>query len=309
MDDLFQQGITAYKAGKQNEARRIFITVVKQSPDSERAWGWMNNVCNTDQERIHCLKQVLRINPKNEKARQHLERLLTPPFAAELPLSPVSSVPLSPAPSGSNARSRNSGFTQTQLFILLGLVVTVFFVFGVALLFLFVENDNANTAVAVSPTSFVPSSANNTPLPTQVQPAATLIPTYAYAPTWTPLPSPTSFVVATLVPPTAKPQQAQDNPAAAANPPAASSGSNCSSQLDYAAAMHQYNLDVIDYIHAPLISLYESWIDDATRNRDALSLVKAERELDNERAQVKAEKVTENKRYKAEQASINASCQ
>src|SRR5215216_5281861 len=114
MDDLLQQGITAYRAGNRDEARRAFITVLKQNPDSERAWGWMNNVCQTDQERIHCLKQILRINPKNDKARQYLDQLLAPAFASDLPLSPVSSVPLSPSPSPVKARNRNSGFTQTQ---------------------------------------------------------------------------------------------------------------------------------------------------------------------------------------------------
>jgi hypothetical protein len=84
MDHLLQQGITAYKAGKRNEARSIFITVVKQSRDSERAWGWMYSVCNTDQERIHCLQQVLRINPNNPKASQALSGLTksTSPFVS-----------------------------------------------------------------------------------------------------------------------------------------------------------------------------------------------------------------------------------
>jgi hypothetical protein len=305
MDELLQQGITEYKAGRREEARKIFIAVVKKNPDSERAWGWMNNVCNTDQERIHCLNQVLRINPKNDKARQHLDRLLVPAFASELPLSPVSSVPLSPSPSGAKAKGRNSSFTPTQLFVLLGLVVAIFLLFSAAIFFMFVEKDTL--ATAPSPTNFVAFSANSTSLPTQILPTATQIPTYAYVPTWTPLPSPTSFVVATLVPPTSKPQQVQDNPAAA-NPPSVNSGSSCSSQLDYAAAMHQYYSDQIDYIHAPLVSLYQSWIDEAVRNRDALGVLEAQRKLDNEQAQVKAEKATENQRYKAEQASINASC-
>jgi len=73
--------------------------------------------------------------------------------------------------------------------------------------------------------------------------------------------------------------------------------------------MHQYYLDQIDYIHAPLINLYQSWIDEAARNRDALGMVEAQQKLDNENAQVEAEKTAENKRYKAEQANINASCQ
>jgi len=308
MDDLLQQGIIAYKAGKRDEARKIFATVVKQSPNSERAWGWMSNVCNTDQERIHCLKQVVRINPQNEKARQHLDQLLAPPFAAELPLSQVSSVPQSPSLSPVKPRSRNPGFTQTQLFVLFGLGIIIFLLFGAAIFLLLDKKD----PVVVAPTSVspVPSPANvSVVLPTQAVFTPTAIPTYAYRPTWTPMPSPTSFVVATLVPPTSKPQQAQGGSSADPNPPAVSSGSNCSAQLAYAADMHQYYLDRIDYIHAPLISLYESWIDEAVRNRDALALVQAERALDNEKAQVKAEKAAENQRYKAEQASINASCQ
>jgi hypothetical protein len=306
MDDLLQQGITAYKAGKRDEARRIFITVVKQSPDSELAWGWMNNVCNTDQERIHCLKQVLRINPKNEKARQYLDQLLAPPFASELAISSILSNSGGPSPSEEQTRIKNSSFTQTQLFILLGLVVALFFLFAAAILFMFVKKDKV--AIAASPTTFVASSANTTPLPTQILPTATMIPTYAYVPTWTPLPSPTSFVITARAPATSKPQPTQGNPAPA-NPPSANSNSNCSAALEYAAAVHQYNLDVIDYIHSPMIDYYKNLIDQATRDRDALALAQAQRGLDNEKAQVEAEKTTENKRYKAEQASINSKCQ
>ena len=35
MDDLLQQGIVAFKAGKRDEARSIFITVVKQHRSSQ----------------------------------------------------------------------------------------------------------------------------------------------------------------------------------------------------------------------------------------------------------------------------------
>ena len=81
MDDLLQQGITVYKAGKRDDARKIFITVVEQSPDDERAWEWMYNVCNTDQGRLHCLKQILRINPNNEKAAKLVKQLpVSTPF-------------------------------------------------------------------------------------------------------------------------------------------------------------------------------------------------------------------------------------
>jgi septal ring factor EnvC (AmiA/AmiB activator) len=86
MDDLLQQGIAAYKAGKRDEARKFFMAAVKQSLEDERAWGWMYQVSNDDKERIYCLKQILRINPKNEKANQLLNQLLTLSFIA--PMSP-----------------------------------------------------------------------------------------------------------------------------------------------------------------------------------------------------------------------------
>ncbi|MBV6466758.1 MAG: hypothetical protein PGMFKBFP_02082 [Anaerolineales bacterium] len=102
MDDLLQQGITAYKAGKRDEARKIFLAIVKQSPDNERAWGWMYNVSNNDKERIYCLKQVLRINPKEEKAKQLLNQLITPPLTT------------SSLPSPSLSRKDNSNKTSTK---------------------------------------------------------------------------------------------------------------------------------------------------------------------------------------------------
>ena len=79
MDDLLRQGITAYKAGKREEARRIFIAVVKQDPENEPGWGWMYQTSGNDRERIYCLQQMLRINPQNEKPGQLLNQLLAPP--------------------------------------------------------------------------------------------------------------------------------------------------------------------------------------------------------------------------------------
>jgi tetratricopeptide (TPR) repeat protein len=75
MDDLLQQGITLFQAGKRDDSRKLFIAAIHQNPNDESAWGWMYNVCDNDKERIDCLKQVLRINPKNEKAMRLLNKL------------------------------------------------------------------------------------------------------------------------------------------------------------------------------------------------------------------------------------------
>jgi hypothetical protein len=85
MDDLIQQGVDAFKAGDKESARKLLSQAIKQNPDSERAWGWMYNVCNTEQERIHCLKQIVRINPQNEKANQRINELTVSDFPLESP--------------------------------------------------------------------------------------------------------------------------------------------------------------------------------------------------------------------------------
>jgi len=84
MDDLLQQGVNSYKSGDKETARRLFISATKQTPDNEQAWGWLYNVCTTNQERIHCLNQVLRINPKNEKAKEMLDSIVGDDFPFDL---------------------------------------------------------------------------------------------------------------------------------------------------------------------------------------------------------------------------------
>jgi len=75
MDDLLQQGITAFQAGKRDDSRKLFAAAIQKNLNDESAWGWMYNVCDNDKERIDCLKQVLRINPSNEKANRLFNKL------------------------------------------------------------------------------------------------------------------------------------------------------------------------------------------------------------------------------------------
>lgn len=114
MDDILQQGITAYKAGKRNEARKIFITFIKQNPESERGWGWMYEVSVDDKERIYCLKQMLRINPKNEKANQLLDKLLAPPLSFNTPTPSSPQLISSPLPSTTKSLPSNQSNSFVQ---------------------------------------------------------------------------------------------------------------------------------------------------------------------------------------------------
>jgi hypothetical protein len=104
MDDVLQEGVNAYKSGDHETARRLFISATKQSPNSERAWGWLYNVCKTDKERIHCLNQITRINPDNIKAKELLAKLNQP---EEPPLEqPVRQVVPNPAPTSPHLQSQ-----------------------------------------------------------------------------------------------------------------------------------------------------------------------------------------------------------
>ena len=102
MDDLLQQGITAHKAGKLDEARKIFITILKQNQDNERAWGGMYEVSGNDKERVYCLEQILRINPNHEKAKQMLDTLAG------------QNLPFEPAQKNNGTPVAQTGNTQKQ---------------------------------------------------------------------------------------------------------------------------------------------------------------------------------------------------
>jgi hypothetical protein len=70
-----QLGIDAFNAGKKDEARFYLLKAVREEPNSERAWGWLSNTAITTDERIHCLKQVIRINPQNGPTKTLLQDL------------------------------------------------------------------------------------------------------------------------------------------------------------------------------------------------------------------------------------------
>ncbi len=131
MDDLLQEGVMAFNEGRREEASRKFSAFVTQSPESETGWGWMYNVCNTDQERIHCLKQVVRINPNNVKANQILHTLMGLDFPLDLPQSSPAFSQLPPSfqtpksvvnPSGVQTNPKNLDNISILLIVILVLL-------------------------------------------------------------------------------------------------------------------------------------------------------------------------------------------
>ncbi len=177
MDDLLQQGITAYKAGKRDEARNIFITLVEQTPDSEHAWEWMYNVCNTDKGRIHCLKQIIRINPKNEKANQLLAKFTKTDFSAkQFPQSAPIIKQSSPQPAPTTKSESTNEIQkpldpQKQKNLQIGIIATIFLCVICICLAVFNSSGGGGNPTPTAPAFIPPTQQPSIPLPTHPLPA------------------------------------------------------------------------------------------------------------------------------------------
>jgi hypothetical protein len=73
MDRWTRLGIEAYRSGNRAQAQRFFRYALMENPDDVRCWLWLVEVVDTDVERIHCLEQVLKIDPNHALARKALE--------------------------------------------------------------------------------------------------------------------------------------------------------------------------------------------------------------------------------------------
>ncbi len=73
---LLQQGIAAARAGDKTSARAKFRELAARNFDNELAWLWLASVSEPSHA-LACLRRVLEINSKNDKARTALVRLLT----------------------------------------------------------------------------------------------------------------------------------------------------------------------------------------------------------------------------------------
>lgn len=105
-ENALQQAIAALKAGRRKQARAILAHLLRQDPHNEEAWLWLSGAVEQDSERLLCLRQVLAINPNNERARRGVELLLSkgvtlPPLApAAPPAAPPEHEPHPAEPAG-----------------------------------------------------------------------------------------------------------------------------------------------------------------------------------------------------------------
>lgn len=152
-----QQGIDALRAGQPDTARKFLAAAIKENPNDERAWQWMYNAVKEDKERTYCLKQILRINPKNNKAIQILSQL-------------TSSTPALPKKHPSALTKQR--FSQQQN-ILIGLGSFLFICclcIGIWSLFS-PSNDNEKTSFTPTPSDSAPMFSPTQPIKSSCNPA------------------------------------------------------------------------------------------------------------------------------------------
>lgn len=73
--DEIQKAIELIKSGDKSGARTILISVIKKNPRNELAWSWLYSAVETDERKIYCLKEILKINPNNTNAARALRKL------------------------------------------------------------------------------------------------------------------------------------------------------------------------------------------------------------------------------------------
>jgi hypothetical protein len=79
----------AIRQGDRARARELIYAVLDENPHNVAAWSWACEVATTRDERIHCLKQILAINPSHDAARRYLAQLQNEVPAAGIPASPM----------------------------------------------------------------------------------------------------------------------------------------------------------------------------------------------------------------------------
>jgi twitching motility two-component system response regulator PilG len=71
-----QEGIALALKGEKASARKLLDQVIEFNPKNELAWLWLASVSETNEDCIHCWRQVLRMNATSEHAVNGLRRLL-----------------------------------------------------------------------------------------------------------------------------------------------------------------------------------------------------------------------------------------
>jgi tetratricopeptide (TPR) repeat protein len=84
---IFEEVKTAFEAGDLTRARDLLTRLLKKDRNNITYWIWMSAVVPTEKEREFCLREVLRLDPKNQIAQRGLSLL------GAMPADPTLQIP------------------------------------------------------------------------------------------------------------------------------------------------------------------------------------------------------------------------
>lgn len=144
METTLEQAISAAKAGRKEEARRLLEAVLDADDRNEQAWLWMSDVVDSDEERVICLENVLTINPHNEPARRGLVALgadPVPPYVPEVAAEVATAAPPVAShtePDIPDLTSDHSSMSDRRPFIIITIVLVLMLICTVVVILAFV---------------------------------------------------------------------------------------------------------------------------------------------------------------------------
>jgi hypothetical protein len=74
-DERLKSGMAALRKGDKRAARRVFGEIVREDADNVAAWWFLAAALDDPEQRIHCVRQVLRLRPDHLEASQLLQSL------------------------------------------------------------------------------------------------------------------------------------------------------------------------------------------------------------------------------------------
>ncbi len=85
---MFEEAQQSVKSGDFSNARKLLTHLLKEERENPQYWLWMSMAVETKKERLFCLKELYRLDPKSRAARYGLG------LAGEIPPDPSLAIPL-----------------------------------------------------------------------------------------------------------------------------------------------------------------------------------------------------------------------
>jgi ELWxxDGT repeat protein len=105
-DEELRQAITLIRSGNPDQARQILVQIIRAEPNNDKAWGWLIETLEDEDDRLKTIERWLKINPGSPVARKAMEVITArriaqaetaspppPPLPPEHPPKPLPQMP------------------------------------------------------------------------------------------------------------------------------------------------------------------------------------------------------------------------